>query len=523
MESRKVVVIGAGNGGISAAVALAQQGYEPLVLEKHRLPGGCASSFVRGRFEFDVSLHALFYTFRGFEDIWEKHMGIKADLAQVQSGVAYSHIDENGKPVFIQYPHGDEGFTEEFKKRFPEDADKMDEFMGLCRQLKTAITIMSGDGIKMEKSLSPLNGLKKKFKMLGKILKVKKQAPDFLTIAKMTTEEVMDAYNMPNSIRRYVSTLWWYMGDEYKKIPFPHLGGSFYFPIEIPCFYPVNTAHEYLMAMEKKIRDLGGEIRYNTEVSEILTENGKIVGVKTADGQTIKTNNIVSNASPRLVLDKMIHDENPKRKELLRAANEIATNGSFVTVYLGLNKSCEELGIENHHIYFTDHDDGTKTWEASNTLEGPFSFGSLCPNVTIPDFSPEGTCVLTFTMGMTKNGFEGLSQNEYKKAKIKLANDLLDRACYHMGMDLREYIEEIEVMTPVTLSRYGNLEGGSLGFSVGKPDNTAVKELVAHAAEAYKGLTFVGQYARNAIGYSNTVAGYQDGWHKALEMKKEGK
>ena len=54
-----VVVIGAGNGGLTAAIRVLQGGYSCLLLEKHNLPGGFATSFKRGRFEFEASLHEL--------------------------------------------------------------------------------------------------------------------------------------------------------------------------------------------------------------------------------------------------------------------------------------------------------------------------------------------------------------------------------------------------------------------------------------------------------------------------------
>ena len=54
-----VVVIGAGNGGLVAAIRILQAGYSCLLLEKHNLPGGFATSFKRGRFEFEASLHEL--------------------------------------------------------------------------------------------------------------------------------------------------------------------------------------------------------------------------------------------------------------------------------------------------------------------------------------------------------------------------------------------------------------------------------------------------------------------------------
>ncbi len=54
-----VVVIGAGNGGLTAAIRVLQAGRSCLVLEKHNLPGGFATSFKRGRFEFEASRHEL--------------------------------------------------------------------------------------------------------------------------------------------------------------------------------------------------------------------------------------------------------------------------------------------------------------------------------------------------------------------------------------------------------------------------------------------------------------------------------
>jgi prolycopene isomerase len=59
MQAYEVVVIGAGNGGLTAAAKLAQEGLNVLLLERHNIPGGAATSFCRGRFEFEVALHQL--------------------------------------------------------------------------------------------------------------------------------------------------------------------------------------------------------------------------------------------------------------------------------------------------------------------------------------------------------------------------------------------------------------------------------------------------------------------------------
>ncbi|MGB6339071.1 MAG: NAD(P)-binding protein, partial [Candidatus Aminicenantaceae bacterium] len=50
------VIIGSGLGGLSCAAAFARQGFKPLVIEQHHIPGGYATTFKRpGGFVFDVS------------------------------------------------------------------------------------------------------------------------------------------------------------------------------------------------------------------------------------------------------------------------------------------------------------------------------------------------------------------------------------------------------------------------------------------------------------------------------------
>lgn len=495
-----VVVIGAGNGGIAAAVALAQQGLNPLVLEQHNMPGGCATSFVRGRFEFDASIHVLMYTTAGYKAVWADQMGIDANLAVLPEGITYSYIDENGKPVCRLYPTGAQEFTQEFAKNHPNAAAKMGEFMSLCGE------IAGGMGLMHSPNFTP-ELMNEKF-------------PHFFKLNQMTGQQVFDEFDIPVEVTRFVGPLWWYLGPSIEDIPFNRLANSFFFPITTPVYYPRNTCHEYLAKMEQKIRECGGDIWYNTEVTEIVVENDKVCGIKTNKGDYIATNNVLSNASPRVVLEKMIKEGCSKREELLAEQKGIHENYGLATVYLGLNATAEELGIYSHHLYFTDTDDFMATYRASETFDGPFAFGALCPNIACPDFSPEGTCVLSLTIGMQGFAVDGMSQEDYVKAKQELAHKLVESASFHLGVNLFDYIEEIEVMTPVTLARYAFTRSGSVGyardFESCKQNEAATEKLNSGAIE---GLSFVGQFAYG-IGYANNLIGYKSGVKVAKEIKE---
>ena len=68
MPKYDIVVVGAGNAGLSAALQCQLAGRKTLLIEKHNVPGGAATSFVRGRFEFEASLHNLPYVGPGAEN-----------------------------------------------------------------------------------------------------------------------------------------------------------------------------------------------------------------------------------------------------------------------------------------------------------------------------------------------------------------------------------------------------------------------------------------------------------------------
>ncbi len=50
----RIIVIGAGIGGLTAGALLARRGYSVLILDQALVPGGCASTFKRQGFTFDV-------------------------------------------------------------------------------------------------------------------------------------------------------------------------------------------------------------------------------------------------------------------------------------------------------------------------------------------------------------------------------------------------------------------------------------------------------------------------------------
>ena len=137
MDKYDAVVIGAGNGGLVAAIRLLQGGAKVLLVEKHNIPGGFATSFRRGR----ASLHELndFGPADNGGDVRAlfDSLGVTDKIEWVPIPDAYRAICKPEKLDALM-PFGIKAYIDKMEKYVPGSRDSVTKFFTLAEETRRA-------------------------------------------------------------------------------------------------------------------------------------------------------------------------------------------------------------------------------------------------------------------------------------------------------------------------------------------------------------------------------------------------
>ena len=244
-------------------------------------------------------------------------------------------------------------------------------------------------------------------------------------------------------------------------------------------------------------------------------------GVILKGGRQIKTRHVIANCAPHLVYGKMM-DNVPE--SVVRATNARKFSGRGFCMFLGLNKTADELGIENHNYFLYDTSDSVKQYEIMKKISTNAAQATVCLNRAYPECSPAGTAMMYFTTLYMSDDWGNVKPQDYARTKEKVANMMISRSEEYTGCKIKDSIEEIAVATPMTYARYcGHPEGAIYGYESQYWDGLNPRLQMMAQDHVTRGLRFAGGYSMRLSGYSSAYfSGDITGRQTVGDIKKEG-
>ncbi len=441
------IIIGSGIGGLVTASQLAAKGAKVLVLEKYIIPGGSGGSFKRKGYTFDVGASMIFgfgdkgYTnllTRALKDVNEKCETIP-DPVQLEY-----HLPNN---LSISVDKNYDQFIKKLSESFPREKKGIRKFYDTCANVFKCLDSMPLLSIEDPSYLlkvffkSPLSclGLARWLPVnAGDVARKFIKDPELLKFIDIECFcwSVMPALKTPMINAGMVFTDRHAGGINYPK------GG-------------VGTIAEKLVA---GIEKLGSQIRFKSNVTEILLKDKKAVGVKLSNGEEIYSDIIVSNSTRWDTFglkDKkkgLIESKNVPKSEY-KWSDTYKPSPSFVSIHLGVEKNLISKEFNCHHII-------VENWDELESEKGVI-FVSI-PTLLDPSLAPEGKHIIHAFTPSSMSEWEGLSRKEYLQKKEKYFSFLVEKISSILP-NLEQNIDHKEIGTPKTHKKFLGRYEGSYG------------------------------------------------------------
>lgn len=410
--TKRVIVIGSGFAGLSAATALASEGYDVTVLEKNSVPGGRARKFEHDGFMFDMgpSWYWMPDVFEQYFAQFGKKVADYYDLRRLDPSYTVIY----GENHQMDLPASMDELYALFDKYEPGSSDQLKKFLAEAQY-------------KYEVGMTEF---------------VHKPSHSIFEFADIRILTSLFRLQMFSSISTQIRKMF---SNEYliKLLEFPvlFLGATpqntpalyslmNYADMVLGTWYPMGGMHKIVEGMVSLAEEKGVNIILNEAVEKIIVKNGKAEGVKTTNG-FYSADVIVAGADYHHV-DQHLLDAEWRNYSAAYWEKRVMAPSSLL-FYLGVNKRIPKL---LHHNLFFDADFQRHAAEIYTTPQWPSDplFYVSAPSVTDASVAPEG-CENIFILIPLAPGLE-----DNDALRQKYFDIVMDRLEKHVGEPIRAHI-----------------------------------------------------------------------------------
>jgi phytoene desaturase len=463
--SKKIIIIGAGFGGIAAALRLRKKNYNVTLIEKHSNLGGRARVFKKNGFIFDGGPTVITapYLINELFELFNKNSKDYIKLVPLKTW--YRFIFDDG--MTFDYSGNENMMKNQIEKINKSDVKGYQELLKFTKKIFEK-------GF-LELSDVPFNKPSFMFKQLPSLLNLKSYK---------SVHSLVSSYIKNTNLRKMLSMHPLLVGGN----PFTTTsiyGLILYLEKKWGIHYSMGGTGHIIKGLEKLMLEQDIEVIKGNEVENILYNNHRVQGVKLDNNKEIKGDYIVCNADPPAVYDKLLNQKKNNKIFNWKKKRMEYSMGLFV-YYFGTKKVYEK--VEHHTIKF-----GNKYKEL---LDDIFSYKKLNddisyylhrPTATDKSMAPEGHDCFYVLVPVPNNQ----SNIDWSREGDKFKDLVIEKMEKTLLPNLRENIVEDFYLTPDYFERDLNTKHGS-GFSIQPKFSQSAYFRFHNKSEVYDGLYFVG-------------------------------
>jgi phytoene desaturase len=436
---RKVLIVGAGLAGLSAALRLSARGYQVELVEKNSKAGGRLNELKTDGFTFDVgpSFFSMSYEFEEFI----KDAGISMPFQFVELDPLYTvNFSSKGK-TYTMY----------------KDLEKLEqEFKGVEPDLKKKISAYLNKGKEIFDGTVDLVVRRNYNSLLHYFITLMQAPPKLLPVLFRSFWQQVSKYFTSDEVRQILSLVAFFVGRT---------------PFDTPAVYSLLSYTEFIHngyfnvkgGMYKIVEGLCDElkkqnitVRYNTEITDYKYSGNSLKYLRDSNGNDLDADIFLITSDAAWFRGKVLKRPEFSEERLDKMKWTMGT----LTFYLGVNTKISNIQHHNYYLGSNFKEYADKVFTNPGKFEKPYYYVNVLSGSN-PDCAPEGCESLFFVCPVPDLRFKpDWSDRE------EIVNSIISDFSERVHMDINSKIVTKTIYTPLEWRDQFNLyKGSALGLA----------------------------------------------------------
>ena len=464
--AKKIVIIGSGFGGLASALRMRARGYDVTLIEKHPDLGGRARVFKKGKFIYDGGPTVITapYLFEELFTLFNKKISDYVKIIPLK--LWYRFIFEDG--TNFDYSGNEAQMENQIKQLSNKDLKGFKDLVKFTEKIfNKGFTQLSA---------KPFNNLLFMLRQTPSLLKLRSYQSVFKLVSSFISNE---------KLRRVFSMHPLLVGGN------PFTTTSIYTLIlflekKWGIHYALGGTGSVVNAIEKLMIEENIKILKSSEVTEILTNNKNVSGVRINNQKEIECDYIICNSDPPNVYKNLIKSKKNYSFLFKQKINRMDYSMGLFVYYFGSKKQYKN--VAHHTIYFgKSYKEHLSKIFNKKILSEDISYYLHRPSATDPSMSPEGQDAFYVLVPVPNN----LSQIKWSEEGEKFKDLVLNKMDKSVLPGIKENVISDFYLTPDYFEKELSTLHGS-GFSIQPKFTQSAYFRFHNKSEVFKNLYFVG-------------------------------